>query len=490
VEAHLFRNKKNIILFWIKIANSEKLSIVRNALTLTFPVVIAGAAAVLINNFPIPAYQRLMTALFGVSWKSFGGYIWNGTLAVLSPVMTFSIGYSIAERYNLRNPKDAVHPVIAGLLAFCSLLLLVESAPTDWAIPYGWMGVNGLFPAIITAFLSAEIFLRFYRFPRLRIRFFSEEAGTSMTHVFAAMIPVFLTLGIFALFKLFMIFLDTGNIHAFIYSFLSHPFKGLGNTLSTALLFNLVRHFLWFFGIHGSNALEPVMNEIYVSAAEINKARMAAGETPPYIFTKTFFDTYVTMGGAGGTLALLAALFTAHRSSGTRRIAQLSLVPGIFNINETLLFGLPIVLNPVYIFPFTAVPLALTVSSWGAVKLGFLPVSTAEVNWTIPAIISGYAATGSPLGSVMQIINLGISFLIYFPFVRLSERVRKYRYDNSYSELLRYRGGTGNVSVLADQSGEIGAFSQVLANDLLSSIKKNEHSLLQNTPGVTFKLDL
>ncbi|MDR2480475.1 MAG: response regulator, partial [Treponema sp.] len=187
------------------------------------------------------------------------------------------------------------------------------------------------------------------------------------------------------------------------------------------------------------------------------------------------------------TLALLFALFTVRKKNSVRRIAQISWVPAIFNINETLLFGIPIVLNPVYIFPFVMVPLVLTVISWAAAKIGFLPITTAEVVWTTPALLSGYAASGSIAGSAMQVINLAVSFAIYLPFVRLSEKVRRFRYEASYGTLLR----NGNMyETLASQPGETGAISRLLANDLLASIKKNEHFLLKNTPGLTFMLDM
>ena len=133
-----FGTKHSRVLYWAKMANSEYLSMIRNALTLTLPIVIAGAAAVFINNFPVKPYQDMMLAMFGEGWRSFGGYIWSGTLAVLSFVMVFTIGYCIAERHNLKNPMDAVHPVIVGLVSFCSLLSLIEPAPTDFAIPYNW----------------------------------------------------------------------------------------------------------------------------------------------------------------------------------------------------------------------------------------------------------------------------------------------------------------------------------------------------------------
>jgi lactose/cellobiose-specific phosphotransferase system IIC component len=470
-------------LFWIKAANSEKLSIVRNSLTLTLPVVITGAAAVLINNFPVKVYQDFMESLFGPLWRGFGAYIWNGTLAILSPVMSFSIGYEVAERYNLRRPLDAVHPVIAGLLSFCSLLTMLEPSSKDFAIPYNWMGVNGLFLAIIAGFVSAEVFLLFYRIKKLRVRFFSEDAGTTMSHMLAAMVPAMFTLGVFAGFKMVMASAGITDIHALIYNYISLPFKGLGNNLGTALLYTLVRQILWFFGIHGANALEPVMSEIYLPAT--NEAVAGSG----FVFTKTFLDTYVSMGGAGNTLSLLAALFFIRKKSGTKRIAAISVLPAVFNINEILLFGIPVVLNPIYLVPFVASPLALTVISWGASVTGILPVSSAEVAWTTPAIISGYVAAGSAAGSVMQVLNIAVGFLIYLPFVRMAEKVRRYRFEASYGELLR-SGGESGYSALAGQPGETGAISRVLANDLLASIKKNEHLVLKNTPGVTFMLDL
>jgi cellobiose-specific phosphotransferase system IIC component len=471
--------KRSILPIWIKIANFETLSIIRNAITLILPVVMAGAAAVLLNNLPIPAYQRFMEKIFGPAWRSFGGNIWNGTLAVLSPVTAFGIGYSLAERWNLKNPADTAHPVLPGLLSFCSLLLLTQSAPTDWAIPYSWMGVNGLFLAIFVSLTATELFLLFYRIKPLRIRFVSEDAGTTITHVFAGMVPAILSFCVFSFFKIAAGALGVGNIHALIYDAISAPFKGMGNKLSSALLFNFVRHFLWFFGIHGSNALEPVMNELYVTAAEINSAAVQSGGQAPYIFTKTFFDTYISMGGAGNTLALLVALFTVRKKNSIRRIAQISWLPAIFNINETLLFGIPIVLNPVYLFPFVVSPLVLTVIAWAAAKTGFLPITGAEVAWTTPALLSGYAASGSVAGSIVQFINLVVSFCIYLPFVHISEKVRKYRYEASYGEL---------VSGGEQKSDE--AISQVLVNDLAASVKKNEHFLLQNTPCVAFMMDL
>jgi PTS system cellobiose-specific IIC component len=309
--------------FWIGLVNSEYLSIIRNALTLTLPVVIAGAVGVLLNNFPIEAYQNMMRGVFGEGWRAFGGYIWDGTLAILSPVTVFTIGYNIAESHNQKHLLDNVHPAILGTVAFCSLLTIIEPSSKDFAIPYNWVGIHGLFLAIASSIISSELFLRFFSVRRLRIRFFSKEAGSAMSTIFSALVPAVLTIGLFALFKVGMAAIGVSDIHSLIYDAIAAPFKNLGNNLGTALIYNFIRHFLWFLGIHGSNAMEPVMTEIYASAMRLNELAVATGERAPFIITKTFFDTYISIGGAGNTLSLLIALFLTRMNSGLKRIAQI-----------------------------------------------------------------------------------------------------------------------------------------------------------------------
>ncbi|MDR1581260.1 MAG: PTS transporter subunit EIIC [Synergistaceae bacterium] len=484
--------KKKGVLYWAKMANSEYLSIIRNALTLTLPIVIAGAAAVFVNNFPVKPYQDMMLGFFGEGWRSFGGYIWNGTLAVLSFATVFTIGYSIAERHNLKNPKDAVHPVIVGLASFCSLLCIIEPASTDFAIPYNWAGVNGLFLSIIVSAASAKLFIELFSIRALRVTFFREDAGATMTHVFSAMIPVTITIGLFALFKVFMIMIGIADIHVLIYGLISRPFKGLGNNLVTALLYNFGRQVLWFVGIHGANALEPVMNEIYVPASAANAMALSAGVNPPFIFTKTFFDTYISMGGAGNTLSLMAALLVTKRRGTMNSLARISFLPAMFNINETLIFGLPIVLNPIYFIPFVVAPLTLTLTTYCAIRLGFLPVFAAEAAWTTPAFVSGYVASGSISGCIMQLVNIYAGFLIYLPFVRIAENAQKYRFSVTYGELLRASGNLDGSydAAMMHRPGETGSISSVLANDLMESIRENENLLLKNAPGVILMFDL
>lgn len=462
--------------FWVKIVSSPYLNIVRNALTLLLPIVIAGAFGILINNFPIQSYQKLMVGIFGEDWRLFGGYIWNGTLAVLSPMMVFTIGHSIAEYYNSKHQLDTVHPVIVGMVSFASLMAIMEGVPDVAAIPYRWVGIHGLFLSIIVAVVSSDLFLRLFRLKILRIRFFSEEAGATISHAFSSLVPAMLTIGLFSIFKVVMRYFGILDIHELVYSFLYLPFKGMGNNLATALLYNFVRHILWFFGIHGSNALEPVMTELYVAAAQENIAAEALGLPMPHIFTKTFFDIYISIGGAGSTLSLLAACFIGTKQSSMKKIAQISMLPALFNINETLLFGLPIVINPVFIFPFIVTPMVATVISYYAILWGFVPNTVVDVAWTTPVLISGYVATGSIAGSVLQFVIFVVGIFIYVPFVRIADGIQRYKFERTYKELLRVSGSYGEAvaPTLVGRADDIGSFSRALANDLLQSIRKNE----------------
>jgi lactose/cellobiose-specific phosphotransferase system IIC component len=420
-------------------------------------------------------YQNFMEHLFGASWHKFGGYVWGGTMAVISPITVFSIGYGVAEFYNSKHRLDAIHPLIVGLVSFCSLMAITEPSAEIFAIPYDWMGMHGLFLSIIIALLSSRMFLKFYDL-KFRMRFFIESHSSIMVNAFSALLPGATTIFAFAVAKVLMSYFGVQDIHRMMYDLLCKPFEGMGNTLITALLFGFIRQLLWFVGIHGSNALGPVMTEIYEGAMQANKLAAAVGEPLPFVFTKTFFDSYTSMGGAGNTLSLMIALTLTRRNGGLGKIAKLSMIPAVFNINETLLFGLPVVLNPIYFIPFISVPIVLTVISYIVSVAGLVPETTAEAVWTIPILLSGYTASGSVAGSLLQLLNLAVGVLIYLPFVRVQEDVQRLKFEDTYRELLRISSQPAETitASLVTRSDDVGSFSRALANDLMQSLKMKE----------------
>ncbi len=459
------------------------LKAVRNGLTLTLPLVMAGCVAILISNFPLRNYQEFMQSVFGADWQMISVHISDGTLNILSLIMLLTISFSLAEYHNSQNHNKDMHPAVAALVSLACLVTLVQpyplahlagsAQPPGNAIPFFWLGIHGLFLSIIVAFASTLVFLRLKRVSWLNISFYSEEADASIAYAFSSMFPGMVTIVLFALFKTTTVALGIDSLHQFIYDMLSVPFAKMGNTFSTAMLYTFIRHFFWFFGIHGSNLLEPVTTAIYVPAMEANMLAVAEGAAPQFIFTKTFFDAYLSMGGSGATICLILAVFISSRRGSMAKIAQISLLPALFNINEMIMFGLPIVLNPIFLIPFLLVPLVQCLVAYLATFWGLVPFTINQIDWTAPVIIGGYAATGSYAGSALQLVNIAVGAFIYLPFVRVAAAMKKEAFNQAFRELMPgYAESIGNPDYVI--TGEARALSRSLANDLAGAAARGE----------------
>jgi PTS system cellobiose-specific IIC component len=186
------------------------------------------------------------------------------------------------------------------------------------------------------------------------------------------------------------------------------------------LLIAFITPFLWFFGLHGANMIDPFLQTINAPAIEANALAVSAGKVAPYIVNKPFIDSFVNLGGTGATFGLIIAIYLVGRKNKAYNVVNnLSAAPGLFNINEPLLFGLPIVLNPIMFIPFIITPMVLITTAFWATKLGFVPAATFMPPWVTPPVIGGFLATQSWTGGLLAAINLVISTLIYIPFVRI-----------------------------------------------------------------------
>lgn len=399
-----------------KIGAQRHLVAIRDGFVAIMPLIIAGSMAVLLNNLPIEPYQNLMNSIFGGSgWRGFGGNVWNGSFAVMALLVTFSIAYSLAKGYD----SD---PLAAGVISVASLMTIMQSAADAWAIPYASVGALGLFVAIIVALVSTEIFVRLLGNPKLVIKM-PEGVPPAVAKSFAALLPAIITLSVFALVKVFTSLAGIVDIHQAVYNLIQAPLSSVANTMGSAILIAILNHILWFFGLHGPNILEPIMQGIYLPALEANMVAVSSGQAIPYIVTKPFFDAFVYMGGSGTTICLIAAIYIASKRKHYRNLANLAAPTGIFNINEPIIFGLPIVLNPVFFIPFILTPVTLTITSYLAIASGLVPKTIAMVPWTTPPIISGFLATGSIMGVLLQLVNIAIGIAIYLPFIIMAEKL-------------------------------------------------------------------
>lgn len=190
------------------------------------------------------------------------------------------------------------------------------------------------------------------------------------------------------------------------------------NGFVTGAFYTVTLHLLWFFGIHGSHVYFEI-NEVYLTGfLEQNIVYAAAGLEPVEIVNSAFMNVVCNLGGAGSTLALIIAILLVSKNRNTRRIAEFGLFPSLFNVNEIILLGLPIVFNPAYIIPFVGVPFLNLCIAYAATATGLVPVVAQDISWTAPPLLSGYMATGSAAGVVLQILLLILDVAVYLPFVK------------------------------------------------------------------------
>ncbi|MGM9986760.1 MAG: PTS cellobiose transporter subunit IIC [Bacillaceae bacterium] len=399
-----------------RIGSQRHLVAVRDGFVAMMPLILLGSLAVLVNNLPIKAYQNAMVSIFGETWTQLGGNIWTGSFAIMALLVTFGVSYNLAKSYG-------VDGLSAGLVSFGALIILTPQT-ADGGLALAWTGAQGLFVSLFVAIIATEIF----RWLIQRNFTIKMPAGVpdAVSRSFAALLPGLVVFTVFA--GLQMVFTAYGtSAHELIFKFIQAPLQALSNSLASAIIVAILIHLLWFFGLHGTNILGPVMETIYLPAIEKNADLFAHGVAATsdqmQTITKVFFDVFVHMGGAGATLALIVAILLVAKSAQYRSIGKITAPAGVFNINEPVLFGVPIVLNPLLVIPFILIPIVLTIVTYFAMTTGIVPKTVALVPWTMPPIFSGYLATGgSIMGVVLQIVNFAIAVAMYLPFVKVMDR--------------------------------------------------------------------
>ncbi|WP_321388643.1 PTS cellobiose transporter subunit IIC [uncultured Enterococcus sp.] len=403
-----------------KIGSQRHLVAVRDGFVVIMPLMIVGSLAVLINNLPIDAYQNLMNSIFGGDgWKNFASYISQGAFNVMSLIVVYTVSAALAKSYS----KDGV---TAGAISLASLVTIMASFSTEdgatSGLPFAWMGAQGLFIAIFVALIATEIFVRLSSNKKLVITM-PEGVPPAVAKSFSSLMPGMLTIIFFALIRVLFNVAGVESIHQSFYDLLQAPIVKMANTLPTALLIVFLNHLFWFFGLNGGSILEPIMQSVYLPAIDQNIAALEKGLDIPNIVTKPFFDSFVYLGGTGATLALVVSvlLFT-RKNKPYKVVSELSLAPSLFNINEPVMFGFPIVLNPLLFIPFLLVPMILTVISYVAISTGLVPKTIVLVPWTTPPVIGGFLATGSWRGGALALINFVIAVVLYMPFLKAAEK--------------------------------------------------------------------
>lgn len=408
---------------------------IRDGLVNLIPVLIIGAFALILNTLPIPFYQDFL------SGTAAGGFFSNifemvnkATFGVLSVYMTFFVSRSYMK-IKADSNVDSAGAAVASVLAF---FVLAGANLESFSI--NEMGPKSMFLALLTALGASALYIHLqHLFHRHKVLLFSKGADKEFNRVLSTIIPITIIAIIFALFnELIILIFNVDSFRHLLIKLFNALFSIGENGFIKGFFFVFLSSILWFFGIHGSDTLEEVMQTFFVPGLEANKAAVASGQLPTNILTKEFFDCFVLMGGCGATICLLIAILIFSRNRARRGLGYTAAFPMLFNINELMVFGLPIIFNPLMLIPFLAVPLACYSVAYAATALGLVPIITSSVEWTTPIILGGYSATGSFAGSILQVVNVAIGVLIYLPFVRLLDKQTAEESKNHYSEFINF----------------------------------------------------
>lgn len=390
-----------------KMAEQRHLKAVRDGIIATMPLLIIGSIFLIISSPPVESWAEFM-APYAASLT----IPVDATFGLLGLVAVFSIAYSLAKSYEM----DELSAGVLSLSAFFVATPLTENGN----IPLNLMGSEGLFIAIVLAIFTVEVY-RFFEQRNIVIRM-PEGVPPSVWRAFSALIPgaaiIFIVWGVDLLLRSSF---DL-SLHGIVSAVLRQPLEAMGSSLWGAMIAIILIHLLWAFGIHGISVVASVMAPIWYSLTEQNVAAQQAGEALPHVVGQPFMAIWWAVGGSGMALALTLLFVFRARSKHLKGLGRGSIWASFFNISEPVIFGAPVVMNPLLFIPFIIAPLAVGVITYFSMSLGFVGKPYIIVPWTTPPPFSGVLTTGDWRGGVLMTANLVVAIFIYYPFFRLYDK--------------------------------------------------------------------
>ena len=453
-----------------KLGDQRHLSALRDGFALIVPLMIAASVGVICMTFIFGWWSTTSTSILGwISWgipgqvqeidgvvdfvdgsvakqiSATGTFIfytiWKGIFSYLSIFTTLTISYSFAR---IKGTKD---PFISSLIGLGSFMVLT----------YGQSSLfdsNGLLVSIIASLVSIELYSYFENKEKLQLKMpagVPPAVGRSFSKLFPTVFTMLIMIGLQAPFIIMTAIAKTGNgvgdwfsLGQAISSGIQAPFldlaSGSAGSYAIGFIFVFFGALLWFLGLHGNNILAGIFSPIFLVGLDTNLKYVQSGVGSPTIIADGSQDAFIYFGGTGVTLALvLMGLLFAKRKV-ERELLKFGGAPAIFNINEPLVFGFPLVLNFTYFIPYVFSNAILFTTAWLAIEiLKWVPPVIVKIPWTTPVLIGGFLATSSWQGIILAALNYAIACLIWLPFIWFSNSRAKKQGEELVT--IDYKGG-------------------------------------------------
>ena len=393
-----------------KLAEQRHLRAVRDGIISTLPLIIVGSLFIIIGIPPLPENWEITQFL-----KANNGVImlpYRMTMFIMTLYATWGIGYSLARSYKL----DGVTGGVLSAMAFLLTIVPVSVPDVGWMMPMANLGGGGMFVGILMSIFAVEVF-RFTTVKNFRLRM-PEQVPASVARSFEALTPTAIIVLIIGSITYYAKF----DWHSFFAKIVS-PLLSATDTLPSVWILVILITFFWSFGIHGVSVVGSVARPLWLQLLDKNTVAAAAGEPLTAIAAEPFFQWFIWIGGSGCTIGLVIALTFFAKSTYGKQLGRTALIPGIFNINEPIIFGAPIVLNPTLIIPFIITPLVTATLAWIATSLGLVSRVVLTAPWTLPGPVGAFMATGGDWrAAVLNVICILISIVIYYPFMKIYDK--------------------------------------------------------------------
>lgn len=447
------------------VENNPLIRAVRQGMVMMIPILVSSAVALMLSSLPFPGYQECLEMLWNGRIAAFLGLVRSASEGSLAIGLALTTSFSYAMQRN-RSRGEAVTVMLTTVVS-----LIGFSGIPQGNISVEALGSHNTFAALFIALGCSVLFFKLKDTKFFWSRWRGAGADMCYAEAVSGVIPALLVVAFFVILR--QVSVAVCHVDS-LQEILETAVRKLliltennltENNLAAAIVILLLVHSMWFVGMHGSYVLGSVIYENF---------GVISGEV---VYSKTFQDVFVCMGGTGSVLCLVIAILLFSKNGNIKNIAKLSFPTVIFNISEIVAFGLPVILNPIFVIPYLLVPVVMCAISYAAVAVGIVPHVVAEVEWTIPVFLSGYLATGSIAGSILQAVCLAAGVLIYLPFLRLFEEQKERQMVKNVKELtaeLQRQEEANAIMPLIKRKDTLGATAKVLAEDLKDAVRDKE----------------
>ncbi len=401
-----------------KMSSQRHLKAIRDAFMSIIPITLIGGIFAVISSAPI---TENTTNGFLLAWASFAdknSLLLNWVNALTLGAMSLYICIGIANFLSKHFKMDPFFPIMLSVCGF--FMLVIAPIELGWAgktVEISYIGGEGLIPAILISCLTVEAYhyMREHNWGRIKL---PDSVPASLNETFASLCPgVCIIATDIILFAIFNAFNTT--MPGFIYNVMA-PTLNAADSLPFAIIATLLVHFFWFFGIHDA-AFSGILGPVRDGGLSLNAAAHAAGQTLPKIFTTPFWVYFVAIGGCGSCLAL-AILLVRSKSKQLNTVGKVGIIPSFFGISEPLIFGIPLMLNPIFFVPFLLTSTVNCIIAYISMSVGIVGKTFAMLSWQMPSVFGSFLSTMDIKAFILVIILIIIDLVMYYPFFKVYEK--------------------------------------------------------------------